>query len=137
MGAGFQIQGSHVQNHWVAPRSTQLFILLRSIKWIPVISGKRVVKSKLPHHSGSVALRQLNPSTKRGHKVLLAGKIQSYLPVKVRAITTYSIIRFCGFYNHCNISYSQTTSSFCTRLLPSNSVWMENYQMKSWILYWQ
>ena len=26
-GAGFLIQGFHVQNHWLAPRSTQLFIL--------------------------------------------------------------------------------------------------------------
>ena len=31
-GAGFPIQGSHVQNHWVAPRSTQPFILPRSVK---------------------------------------------------------------------------------------------------------
>ena len=31
-GAGFPIQGSRVQNHWVAPRSTQPFILLRSVK---------------------------------------------------------------------------------------------------------
>ena len=31
-GTGFPIQGSHVQNHWVAPRSTQPFILPRSVK---------------------------------------------------------------------------------------------------------
>ena len=31
-GTGFPIQGSRVQNHWGAPRSTQLFIVLRSIK---------------------------------------------------------------------------------------------------------
>ena len=31
-GAGFSIQGSRVQNHWVAPSSTQPFILPRSIK---------------------------------------------------------------------------------------------------------
>ena len=31
-GAGFPIQGSRVQNHWVAPRSTQPFILPRSVK---------------------------------------------------------------------------------------------------------
>ena len=30
-GAGFPIQGSHVQNHWVAPRLTQPFMLPRSI----------------------------------------------------------------------------------------------------------
>ena len=52
-GAGFPIQGSRVQNHWVAPRSTQPFIFLRSIKWVPRISGKLVVKSKLPPRSGS------------------------------------------------------------------------------------
>ena len=52
-GAGFPIQGSRVQNHWVAPRSTQPFILPRSIKWVPGISGKLVVKSKLPPRSGS------------------------------------------------------------------------------------
>ena len=30
--AGFPILGSRVQNHWVAPKSTQSFILPRSIK---------------------------------------------------------------------------------------------------------
>ena len=43
----------HVQNHWVAPRSTQPFILPRSIKWVPGISGNLVVKSKLPPRSDS------------------------------------------------------------------------------------
>ena len=52
-GAGFLIQGSRVQNHWVAPRSTQPFILPRSVKWVPGISGNLVVKSKLPPRSGS------------------------------------------------------------------------------------
>ena len=47
-GAGFPIQGSRVQNHWVAPRSTQPFILS-----VPEISGNLVVKSKLPPRSGS------------------------------------------------------------------------------------
>ena len=47
-GARFPIQGSCVQNHWVAPRSTQSFILLRWTKWVPGISGNFVVKSKLP-----------------------------------------------------------------------------------------
>ena len=36
----FPIQVSHVQNHWVASRSTQPFLL--------GISGNLVVKSKLP-----------------------------------------------------------------------------------------
>ena len=31
-GTGFPIQGFPVQNYWVAPRSTQPFILPRSIK---------------------------------------------------------------------------------------------------------
>ena len=48
LGAGFPIQGSRVQNQWMAPRSTQPFILPRSIKWVPRISGNLVVKSKLP-----------------------------------------------------------------------------------------
>ena len=38
---------SRVQNHQVAPRSTQPFILLRLIKWVPGISENLVVKSKL------------------------------------------------------------------------------------------
>ena len=50
---GFPIQGFHVQNHWVAPRLTQPSILLRSIKWVPRISGILVVKSRLPPLSGS------------------------------------------------------------------------------------
>ena len=37
----------------VAPRSTQPFILLRLVKWVPEISGNLVVKSKLPPRSGS------------------------------------------------------------------------------------
>ena len=41
----FPIQWSHVQNHRVAPRSTQPFLL--------EISGNLVVKSKLPHRSDS------------------------------------------------------------------------------------
>ena len=50
--AGFPIQGPRVQNHWVDPRWTQPFILPRSIKWVPGISGNLVVKSKLPPRSG-------------------------------------------------------------------------------------
>ena len=51
-GAGFPIQGPRVQNHGVAPRSAQPFILPRSIKWVPWISGELVVKSKLRPRSG-------------------------------------------------------------------------------------
>ena len=50
---GYPIQGSRVQNHRVAPRSTQPFILPRSIKLVPGNSGNLVVKSKLPPRSGS------------------------------------------------------------------------------------
>ena len=52
-GTGFPIQASHVRNHWEAPRLTQPFILLRSIKLVPGISGNLVVKSKLPSWSDS------------------------------------------------------------------------------------
>ena len=51
--AGFPIQGSRVQYHWVTPRSTQPFILARSMKRVPDIYGNLVVKSKLPPRSGS------------------------------------------------------------------------------------
>ena len=47
-GTVFPIQRSFVQNHWVALRLTQSFILQRLIKWVPGISGNLVVKSKLP-----------------------------------------------------------------------------------------
>ena len=47
--------------HWVVLRSTQPFILLRSIKWVPGTPGYLVVKSKLFPCRGSVAFRQLNP----------------------------------------------------------------------------
>ena len=49
---GFPIKGSHVQNHWVAPRLTQPSIFLRLIKLVRGISGSLVVKSKLPPRSG-------------------------------------------------------------------------------------
>ena len=49
---GFPIKGSHVQNHWVVPRSTQPFFFLRLIKLVPGISGNLVVKSKLPSRIG-------------------------------------------------------------------------------------
>ena len=48
----FPIQGSRAENHWVAPSSTQPFILPRSIKWVPGLSGNWMVKSKLPPRSG-------------------------------------------------------------------------------------
>ena len=60
-GAGFLIQRFHVQNHWVAPRSTQSFILPMSVKWVPEVSGNLVVKSKLPPQSGS-SLEAVEPN---------------------------------------------------------------------------
>ena len=52
-GAGFPIKGSYVKNHWVAPSSTQSFILPKATKWVQGIPGNLVVKSKLPPPSGS------------------------------------------------------------------------------------
>ena len=49
----------HLLEQWpsgqgaVAPRSTQPFILPRSVKWVPEISGNLVVISKLPPRSGA------------------------------------------------------------------------------------
>ena len=48
---------------------TDSTFLLRSIKWVPGNLGNWVVKSKLSPWNSSVALRQLNPSIKRDHKV--------------------------------------------------------------------
>ena len=57
-------QGSHVQNHWVAPRSTQSFILPRLIKWVSIISGNLLVKTKLSpqkHTGSSLEVVEPNP----------------------------------------------------------------------------
>ena len=59
------VQLFYVQNHWVAPISTQPFILSRSIKWVPRISEDLLVKSKLSPCSGPVAARQLKPIQKK------------------------------------------------------------------------
>ena len=59
------IQRSHVQNYRLAPRSTQSFVLPRSIKWLPGISGNLVVKSKLPPRSGS-SLEAVEPHPEKG-----------------------------------------------------------------------
>ena len=53
-GDGFPIHGSVVENHWVAPKSTQLFILRRLFKWVQGIPGDLAVKNKLSPCSGSV-----------------------------------------------------------------------------------
>ena len=62
----FQFRGSWVQNHWLDPISTELFILQRSIKWVPGIYGDLKVKNKLYLCSGLVALKQLKPIHKMG-----------------------------------------------------------------------
>ena len=64
----FEFMGSRVQNHWVASRSTQRFILPRSISLIPGPSGNWMVKSKLSPRCGSATLRQFNPIDKMGLK---------------------------------------------------------------------
>ena len=64
-GTGFPIQGPRVQNRCVAPRLTQPFILPRSVKWVPEISGNLVVKSKLPPRSGS-SLEAVEPHPQKG-----------------------------------------------------------------------
>ena len=61
MATGFLIEGSLVQNHWVAPRSTQPFILLTLGNCVRGTPGNLLVRSKLPPRSGSISLRQLIP----------------------------------------------------------------------------
>ena len=61
LGTGFLMKRFRVQNHCMAPRSSQLFNFTRSIKQTPGILGRWVAKSKLCFWSDSVALRQLNP----------------------------------------------------------------------------
>ena len=53
VGAGFPIQGFRVQNLWVTLRSIQSLIIPSLIKRVPGLSGKLVVKSKMPPRSGS------------------------------------------------------------------------------------
>ena len=50
-GTGFPIQGSLVQNHWVAPRLTQPLIRPRLIKWVQGISESLVVKSYIASYN--------------------------------------------------------------------------------------
>ena len=70
---------SRVQNYGVPSRSTQPFILLRLLKWVPGISGNLVVKSKLSPRSGSISLRQLKPIHNQGaRKFFLKKRIWSW-----------------------------------------------------------
>ena len=58
--------------------TSQSFILLGFIKWVPETPGDQVVKSKLSPCSGSVALRQLNPIHKKGTKSFLSKIMQKF-----------------------------------------------------------
>ena len=62
----YQLMGPRFKNHWVASRSTQPFIFLMSMKWVPGIPGDFVVKGKLFPHSDSVSFRQLITVDKKG-----------------------------------------------------------------------
>ena len=53
-GAGFPIQRSLVQNHWMALTSRQLFIYLMPIKCVPGIPVNLVVKVSCSLRGGSV-----------------------------------------------------------------------------------
>ena len=55
-------------------------------------------KSKLSPHSGTVALRQLNPSIKRGHKVFFKSKTMP------------------KFYSHINLNLT------CKKIIPKNKL---------------
>ena len=84
VGAGFPIQGSRVQNLWVALRSIQSFIIPRLIKWVPGLSGKLVVKSKMPPRSGS-SLEAIENHPKKATINLFKNLLKTYLRFKIRA----------------------------------------------------
>ena len=65
--ADFPVQGSHVENHWMAPSSTQPFILRRSIKLVPAFYKNLVVKIKLPPQRGT-SLEAVEPHPSKGVK---------------------------------------------------------------------
>ena len=65
----YHLNTAKIQNYWLAPRSTDPFILQRLIKWVSGYPEDLVVKSKLSPHSGSVALQQLNHIHKKDHEV--------------------------------------------------------------------
>ena len=56
----YNSRGPSFKANWVAPRSTQSFIVLRSIKWVSGTPGKLMVKSKLLPGYDYAALAQLN-----------------------------------------------------------------------------
>ena len=65
-GAGFSVHGFQVQNRWVAPTSTQSFILLRLTKWVPGRPGNQVVKSKLFPLGGFCGLETVESHPQKG-----------------------------------------------------------------------
>ena len=91
-----KIQGFRVQNHLVARRSTQSFILPRSIKWVPGVSGNLVVKSKLPPRSGFSLEEVEHYSIKRGHKAFFI-QFSSWLSSFTRRVPSFSIKTFSQF----------------------------------------
>ena len=86
----------HVQDHWLAPRSTQPFILQRSIKWAPGISGNLVVKVTCLIEVALKPWGSWNPSIKRGYKVFLK-KIKS----KLLPSTKWSALLLCSTLQLC------------------------------------
>ena len=69
-------------------KSTQIFFLLRLIKWLPRISGNLVVKSKLPpQNSPSLETVERHP-WKRGHKVFLWLQVYFYKVLKQNMLCT-------------------------------------------------
>ena len=110
------MQGCRVENRWVSPRSTQFFILPRSIKWVPGTSGNLVVKSKLPPWSGSVALGQLKPIHRRGDKVCFLKK-QSSIDIEVIR-TVFNFI----FFMKKILSIWNTNKKHLTNIQPNISI---------------
>ena len=70
-GAMTCVQGIQVQKNHVAPRLTQLFILLGVIRWVPGTPGNLVIESKLSLRSSSEALK--------GLKTIQSGAIKLFL----------------------------------------------------------
>ena len=86
-----QSRGTLFKSHSMAPRSTQPFFLLRTIKWVPGIPWDIVVKNKLCPSSGSQLQGSWTPSIKRGHKVLFSVSCSPYKGlIKVSSIKLLS-----------------------------------------------
>ena len=66
--AGFSFQESQIQNHWVASRLNQPFLLPMSIKWVPGTPGDLVVKVNCLLVVALWHWDSRTPSIKRDHK---------------------------------------------------------------------